>query len=125
MGRRAPGATRTDTLFPYSTRFRARGWRRRYRSPPPVAQTRSQHALGTGQPAAVAPDRLAQRTSHGLEAGLDLVVVVLAVPAQVQRHPRRIAQRAEEVRLPFSREVAHAPAPGSALQPTAKNGNTA
>src|SRR3546814_7441886 len=80
MIRRPPRSTRTDSLFPYTTLFRSRtrGWRRRYRSPPPVAQTRSQHALGTGQPAAVAPDRLAQRTSHGLEAGLDLVEVVLA-----------------------------------------------
>src|SRR5688500_3796554 len=95
-----------------------RGWRRRRRSMPRRLPPRpSKHALGARQVAALAPECLPQCACHGLEAGLDLVVVVVAIHLEVQVEARAFAQRTEEMRHQFGRHVADALALEAAVEP--------
>src|SRR5690606_31614697 len=90
----------------------SRYWRRPHR-PGPGA---SQHALGTGQLGALAPHRHAQGAREGLEAGLDLVMVVVALDLEVEVERGGIAYRAEEVFDQFGWHLAHALAPEAAIE---------
>ncbi len=80
--------------------------RRRCRRWPRTSMRPYSRALAARQFRALDPHRLAQRAAHTLEAGLDHVMRVLALDADVHRRAQAVGQRPEEVRHELGRQTA-------------------